>query len=119
MEKILIVEDDYNLGIMVKDILELYDYDAIILRKPKETVENILNNKVTLVIMDKLMSGIDGTDVCTEIRKTQVISKIPVLMMSALIDARKSCLDAGATDFIHKPFEIEDLLGKVKTLLNL
>jgi len=118
MKKILIVEDDHNLGIMVKDILQFDGHEVILSRKPEDTVENIQNNDIALVVIDKLMSGVDGTDICTEIRNTETISEIPVLMMSALANARASCMEAGATDFIPKPFDIKDLLSKIKSLLN-
>lgn len=117
MNKILIVEDDHNLGIMIRDILQFSGYDVMLSKKPEQTVDNLLNNDINLVLMDKLMSGIDGTEVCGKIRNTDGISHIPVLMMSALSDIREVCMDAGATDFIYKPFEIGLLRQKIEDIL--
>lgn len=117
MSKILIVEDDHNLGLMIQDILEFKGHEVILSKKPEDTNENILNNQVDLVLLDKLISGVDGTDVCTAIRNSETISKTPVLMMSALNDARAVCLRAGATDFISKPFEMDELLAKVEEVV--
>jgi DNA-binding response OmpR family regulator len=117
MAKILIVEDDHNLGMMIHDILQMADYEVLLSKEPRETSENIVKHGIQLVLMDKLMSGIDGTDVCKAIRNNLDISETPVLMMSALNDAREVCIEAGATDFIYKPFELNDLLSKVKEVL--
>jgi len=117
MNKILIVEDDHNLGLMIKDILEFQGYEIELSKKPGETIENLKTKNIDLVLIDKLMSGIDGTDVCREIRNTEGISDIPVLMMSALHEVREECIAAGATDFIYKPFEINVLHEKVRNII--
>ncbi len=117
MSKILIVEDDHNLGLMIQDILEFKGYEVILSKKPEETTENIRSNQIDLVLLDKLISGVDGTDVCIEIRQTEAVATTPVLMMSALNNARKVCIDAGASDFISKPFEMDDLLAKVEQVI--
>ncbi|CAN5204906.1 hypothetical protein BH23BAC2_BH23BAC2_20680 [soil metagenome] len=114
MDKILLVEDDHNLGLMICELLEINGYEVRLLRMPDKTVTNLLEEKFDLVLMDKLLSGVDGTDICAKIRKTDTISDTPILMMSALDGARKNCIEAGATSFIDKPFEIKDLLVCVK-----
>ncbi|CAM4232146.1 response regulator [Gillisia limnaea] len=114
MDKILLVEDDHNLGIMICELLESNGHEVKLLRMADKTVKNLLEDKFDLVVMDKLLSGMDGTSICAEIRKTDTISQTPILMMSALNGARKICIDAGATDFIYKPFDIKDLFAIVK-----
>lgn len=118
MFTILVVEDDHNLGLMIKDILEFEDYKVILSKKPLNTIENLKNNDVDLVLLDKLISGVDGTNVCMDLRKDPETANTPVLMMSALHDARKSCIDAGATDFISKPFEMEVFLNRVNQIIS-
>ncbi|WP_300439026.1 response regulator, partial [Christiangramia sp.] len=68
--------------------------------------------------MDKLLNGIDGTDICAEIRNTIPISDTPILMMSGWDGARNICIAAGATNFIAKPFEVDNLLESIKTTLD-
>jgi len=63
--------------------------------------------------MDMLLSGIDGTDVCRRLKQDEKISSIPILMFSAHPNAKESCVAAGADDFISKPFEMNDMLGKI------
>jgi len=118
MDRILLVEDDHNLGLMISELLEMNGYDVKLLRMGGKTVNNLLEDEFDLVLMDKLLSGIDGTDICAEIRKTDTISNTPILMMSALAGAKKNCIEAGATSFIAKPFEIKDLLAKVNDTIN-
>ncbi len=118
MDRILLVEDDHNLGLMICELLELNGYEVRLLRMPDKTVKNLLEDKFDLLLMDKLLSGVDGTDICAKIRKTDTISNTPILMMSALDGARKNCIEAGATNFINKPFEIKDLLTCVKDTIS-
>lgn len=118
MNKILLVEDDHNLGLMICELLKLNGYNVKLIRMGDKTVNNLLKDDFDLVLMDKLLSGIDGTDICAEIRKTDTVSNTPILMMSALTDAKKSCIAAGATNFIAKPFEIKDLLANVNDTIN-
>ena len=117
MAKILLVEDDYYLGLIINDQLEMNGYEVSLLRLPSQTLENLQEDDFDLVIMDKLLSGVDGTEVCAQIRKTEGISNIPILMMSGLDGAREICLTAGANNFIAKPFEVQGLLESIETTL--
>lgn len=118
MNKILLVEDDYHLGLILKDQLEMNEYEVSLLRAPKETVENLQKEEFDLVIMDKLLSGIDGTEICSEIRNTEGIADVPILMMSGFDGARAVCIDAGANSFIEKPFEVDGFLRSIEDTIN-
>ncbi len=117
MAKILIVEDDHNLGLMIVDILEFKGYEVILSRNPENTISDIIENDIDLILLDKLILGVDGTDVCAKIRNTKATQQKPVLMMSALSDSREICMKAGATDFIYKPFDMVVFQDKVQELL--
>lgn len=114
MNKILLVEDDPSLGEVLNDQLELNGYEVSLLRFPGKTVEKLLEDKFDLVIMDKLLSGIDGTNICAKIRNTEGISNVPILMMSGFDGADKICLAAGANNFIAKPFGIDGFLKSIE-----
>lgn len=118
MSKILLVEDDYHLGIILNDQLEMNGYDVTLLRLPNNTVKNLREQKFDLVIMDKLLSGVDGTDICAEIRNTEDVADVPILMMSGLDGAKPICIAAGANNFIAKPFEVKPLLESIKATIN-
>ncbi len=119
MNKILLVEDDHYLGIILNDQLELHGFEVRLLRTPGETVENLQKESFDLVIMDKLLSGIDGTQVCKSIRDTPQVSNIPVLMMSGMDGAGEVCIAAGATNFIAKPFEMDNFLKSIEATIEM
>lgn len=115
--KVLVVDDDSGIGEMLKTLLEYYGYEVTVTAKPEETEQLIVEEKIDLVLLDMLISGVNGTDVCRSIRDNSETTGTPVLMMSALHDAGVKCKEAGADDFIAKPFEMEDLTAKITEVL--
>lgn len=116
-KKILVVDDDPGIGEMLKTLLEFYGYDVTVTAKPGETERLILEKQIDLVMLDMLISGVNGTDVCRVIRENSGTAETPVLMMSALHDAGEKCREAGADDFIAKPFEMDELSAKISEIL--
>ena len=116
---ILVVDDDPDIGNMLKMMLEFKGYAVTLLNRADDTETVLKNQPMDLAILDMLIAGIKGTDVCAGIRRNKDFEHLPVLMISALPDARKSCIDAGASEFISKPFEMSELLSKISTLINL
>lgn len=116
--KILVVDDDSGIGEMLKTLLEFYGYEVTVTENPDKTEELILEKKINLVMLDMLISGVNGTDVCARLRQDPRTENIPVLMMSALHDAGIKCKKAGADDFLAKPFEMSDLTSKITEVLN-
>lgn len=117
MAKILIVDDDQTIGFMIKDILEFSGHEVTISQQPGKTKENILKYGIELLLLDKLISGVDGTDVCAELKKDEQVAHIPIIMMSALHNVGEDCKSAGATDFLSKPFDMESLITKTNEIL--
>lgn len=115
--KILVVDDDSGIGEMLKTLLEFYGYKVVVTEQPEEAEEIILEKDIDLVMLDMLISGVNGTDVCARLRNNEATANIPVLMMSALHDAGEKCREAGANDFIAKPFEMDDLIEKIDKVL--
>ena len=103
---------------MLKAVLEFKNYKVIVSGKPENTEENIINNNIDLVILDKLISGVDGTDVCTAIRNNAATNNVKVMMMTALHNAGPACIEAGADAFMTKPFDMEILYKNVEAVLN-
>lgn len=115
--KILVVDDDSGIGEMLKTLLEFYDYKVTVTERPEETEQLIAEHDIDLVMLDMLISGVNGTDVCARLRQNEETKDVPVLMMSALHDAGSKCRKAGANDFIAKPFEMDDLIEKINEVL--
>ncbi len=115
---ILVIDDDSGIGEMLKTLLEFYGYGVTVTEKPDEAEMLIEKHQIDLVILDMLISGVNGTDVCARLRAHEPTADVPILMMSALHDAGKKCKKAGANDFIAKPFEMDDLKAKINKNLN-
>lgn len=115
--RILVVDDDSGIGEMLQTLLEFYNFEVTVTEKPDETEKLIQEKNINLVMLDMLISGVNGTDVCARLRKNEETKDVPVLMMSALHDAGSKCRQAGANDFIAKPFEMEDLIAKINKML--
>ncbi len=121
MEKkpnILVVDDDPDIGTMLKMMLEYKGYSVTLLGNANQTEQILSKQQTDIVILDMLIAGINGTDICRSIRSNPLSVHVPVLMISALPDARNTCIDAGANDFIAKPFEMVEILAKVNTLIH-
>ena len=110
---ILILDDDPDLCAMIKLMLEYKGYGAIEANNEQDARQVLMNRQIDLIIMDMLLSGTDGTDVCRRLKQDQKHSPVPILMFSAHPNARDACLKAGADDFISKPFEMNDMLEKI------
>lgn len=117
LAKILVIDDDRDIGSMFRMILEHKGYTVIVLENAEQASEIMKNDSIDIVIMDMLLSGINGVNMYTTFKKDVSISHIPLVMMSAHPDAKQICLQAGADDFISKPFDIDDLLTKINFLI--
>ncbi len=115
---ILVVDDDPDISMMLKLMLEYKGYSVSILSKPEEAVEALEEGHFSMVIIDMLLSGVSGTDICAQIRQNQKTSGAAILMISAHPNAREICLQSGADDFISKPFDMNDILARINNLVN-
>jgi len=112
MEKVLVVEDDPDIARVLQLELQRAGYAVDLVRDGKLAAAYDVSD-TALVILDLLLPGMDGVDVCRAIRER---STIPVIMLTARDTTRDTVigLDAGATDYVTKPFEIEELLARVR-----
>ena len=115
---ILVVDDDPDISMMLKLMLEYKGYAVTVLSKPDETIRMLENDEYSMVIIDMLLSGVSGIDICNRIRQNSDTADCPVLMISAHPNAKEICLQAGADDFISKPFDMNDILSRINNLVN-
>ena len=116
--KILVVDDERAVRDSLRRALELQGYDVALAADGAEALAQLeANGHVDAVLLDVLMPGIDGLEVCRRIRGSG--SEIPVLMLTArdAVGDRVAGLDAGADDYVVKPFALEELLARVRALL--
>ena len=113
MNKILIVEDEVAIADLEKDYLELSDFTVDICNTGDEGLEAALKGNYDLVILDLMLPGLDGFEVCRRIREEK---DIPILMVSAKKDDIDKIrgLGLGADDYMTKPFSPSELVARVK-----
>ena len=116
MQKILIVEDDEKLRNELKIFLEKNGYQVEVLETFKNTIQDILNIKPDIVLLDINLPNVDGQYVCKEIRKTSNMGIIIVTSRDSEIDELLS-INYGADHYITKPYNIQILLAKIASLL--
>ena len=115
-KKILVVEDEKNIAELERDYLEANGYTVEIEFDGKNGLDKAIGSDYDLVILDVMLPGIDGFEVCRQIRKHK---ECPVLMVSAKKDEIDKIrgLGLGADDYIAKPFGIMEFLARVRALL--
>ena len=115
--KILIVEDEPKVASFIKKGLEENNYDAEIAYDGLTAEKLVRSNRYDLFILDIIIPGINGLDLCKKLK--EINSNIPVLMLTALgtTDDKITGFEAGASDYLVKPFEFRELLARVKVLL--
>jgi two-component system response regulator MprA len=115
-ERILIVEDDERISQFLQRSLEYEGYQVVTAAEGPAGLEKALEGKPDLVILDWMLPGMDGLDVCRQIRMEM---KVPILMLTAkdAVSDRVLGLDAGADDYLVKPFDLSELLARVRALL--
>ncbi|MBR6770891.1 MAG: response regulator transcription factor [Lachnospiraceae bacterium] len=113
MSRILIVEDEEAIADLEKDYLELSDFEVEIEYTGDAGLEKALNENFDLIILDLMLPGIDGFEVCKKIREQK---NIPILMVSAKKDDIDKIrgLGLGADDYMTKPFSPSELVARVK-----
>lgn len=116
MPKILIVEDDEKLRNELEIFLEKNGYKAQCLNAFDNTIQDILNIKPDLVLLDINLPGTDGEYVCKEVRKQSQVPIIIVTSRDTELD-ELLCINYGADHYVTKPFNIQILLAKIASLL--
>ncbi len=116
-QKILVVEDEIELARATQAILKYNKYDATILCNGKEAVENTRTNNYDLIIMDIMMPVMDGITALKEMRKTGNNTPVILLTAKSQIDDKVDGLDAGANDYMTKPFDKKELLARIRAIL--
>ena len=117
MSRILIIEDEEAIADLEKDYLELSDFDVTIEHDGEEGLKQALSGDYGLIILDLMLPGMDGFEVCKHIREKK---DVPVIMVSAKKDDIDKIrgLGLGADDYLTKPFSPSELVARVKAHLS-
>lgn len=115
-QKILIVDDDENIANLISLYLTKECFDTMTVHDGQAALTAFKDYNPNLVLLDIMLPGIDGYEVCREIRKT---SKVPIIMLSAKTEVFDKVLglELGADDYMIKPFDSKELVARVKAVL--
>lgn len=117
MEKILIVDDDINLCNVLKEELTEVGYDTEFVNDGDSALDYLKGNHVDLILLDLKMPGKDGFDVLRELQKLKLSVKVIVLTAYADVKSAIDSAKMGATDFISKPYDFDELLITIRKVL--
>ena len=112
-KKIMIIDDDEGILDALSMILQFKGYQVDTARNAVPLI-NMQSDKPDLLLLDIWMSGIDGRDVCRQLKQHDRTKSIPVIMISASKDIEHSAIESGADGFLAKPFEMNELLEKIE-----
>ncbi len=117
MPRILVVEDELPMRTALQDCLEAEDYRVLTAADGEAGLRRAIEEKPDLILLDIMMPRLDGFAVCAELRRLSI--PVPILMLTAKgqVEDRVKGLDAGADDYLVKPFSTDELLARVRALL--
>ena len=118
-KKVLVVDDDPNVGLLISAVLKKYNYAVTTLYGGSEVLAFLKDNTPDLILLDLRMPGIDGYALCKRIREAPATRDIPVIILSGVseVDARVTTIELGADDYITKPFDVRELRARINRIL--
>ncbi len=117
--RILVVEDDVSLRTILRMQLERTGYDVRVAQDGEEALRMVAEDTPDLILLDVMMPGMNGYEVCHALKSEITTANIPVIMLTARSEQedRIRGLSGGANDYLTKPYEVEELLVRVRNIL--
>ena len=114
---ILLIDDNKDIVLMIKTMLNLKSFNVSI-NEDFDNIESTVRELAPdIILMDMLLSGQDGCQICKQLKANPEFSHIPILMISAHPEGKKKCEEAGANFFLEKPFEMKKLFEAIDDVL--
>jgi DNA-binding response OmpR family regulator len=117
MKKILLIDDDPDVITVLQLLLKKKGYEVATASREEEAYNQVKLFEPDLIVLDVLLSGVDGRTICKKLKNTSASKHIPIIMFSAHPGAQKNMEEFGADDFISKPFESNKLLERIEAQL--
>ena len=116
---VLVIEDEPDIRELVEFNLKKYDYNVLLANNGEKGLNDARSYEPDLILLDLMLPGIQGIDVCRVIKSDENIKSIPIIILSALGQEEDIVLglEAGADDYVSKPFSLDVLNARIKTVL--
>ena len=119
MSKILILDDDQDLLSIVGTLLRKKGFDVWTFVNWQKAWDDIKRNKPNLILLDVFLKGMDGMDICKKLKSSTLTRNIPIIMFSSYPTIAETAIaEFGADEFIAKPFEVNEMVRKIKRVLS-
>lgn len=118
-KNILIIEDDAQIAQLLALHIQSQNYAPTLAQSVKEARDSLNSNHFDLILLDRMLPDINGLEFCRELKSHQLTQNIPLIFITALTTAQNIIegLDAGADDYISKPFDLEIVSARIRSLL--
>ena len=119
MAIILVVDDDVDVSTTIKKSLNRAGYQVTCAATSPEALQILTSQRPDLVLLDIAMPGIDGIELCQQLRANPVTARLPILFLTVSGDmqSKTAAFNAGADDYLVKPFDLQELNLRIKALL--
>ncbi|GAB4030642.1 MAG: hypothetical protein Fur0012_06900 [Elusimicrobiota bacterium] len=118
-KKIIVVDDDPNLGLLVSALFKNFNYEVVPLFTGAELADYVSRTKPDLILLDLKLPDANGFELCKKLRDNPYISDVPIIIISGVseVDSRVDLIETGADDYISKPFDVRELRARVNRIL--
>lgn len=119
VRKILIIEDEFPMRYLIEYQLKQNGYEVCLAKDGPDGLRAIAHNRPDVVLLDVMMPGMDGFEVCTQIKNNPETADIPVIFVTAseVLDYRLRAFDVGAAEYMTKPFRAEELVQQITAVI--
>jgi DNA-binding response OmpR family regulator len=116
VEKVLIVDDEIDLLRLLAYILRAEDFKVVEAATGADALKKVISDKPDVILLDVMLPDMSGIDVCKKVREMFPSSRVPIIMLSARVQAsdKAAGIEAGADEYVTKPFDMEDLVTRIR-----
>jgi len=120
MARILIIDDDKSTTRLLEIILSKDNYEIVAVNNSEEALSTAVVYSPDLILLDVMMPGVDGLEICRNLRAEPQFTQIPVIFFTSIgnVEEKVAAFDSGATDFLTKPVHPEELKIRIRTLIS-